>query len=102
LHLWLCGRCGWKFLHNPKEQPAPSLLTKWYTGSYREIASAKRGHMYVDGFEDILEEFPQPKFDCIKPFCKELRRILFPYKYRLFIGTLRDPEILYGPSRQSV
>ncbi|XP_044714761.1 kinase [Hirsutella rhossiliensis] len=57
--LWLCGR----------------------RGSYREIASAKRGHMHVDGFEDILEEFPQPKFDWDG----------------LFVGTPKDPEILYGP-----
>ncbi|KJZ71102.1 hypothetical protein HIM_09521 [Hirsutella minnesotensis 3608] len=95
--LWLCGRRGWEFLRNQKEQLAPSLLTKWYTGSYREIASAKRGHMHVDGFEDILEEFPQPKFDCVKPLCRELRGILFPYRDGLFIGTPKDPEILYGP-----
>ncbi|KAM4066706.1 kinase [Hirsutella rhossiliensis] len=37
---------------------------------YREIASAKRG---------------------------ELRGILFPYRDGLFVGTPKDPEILYGP-----
>ncbi|XP_044714731.1 kinase [Hirsutella rhossiliensis] len=50
----------------------------WYTGSFRKIASAKRGHMDANGFEDILEEFPQPEDG-------------------LFIGTPKDPEILYGP-----
>ncbi|RMZ89596.1 hypothetical protein DV736_g3180, partial [Chaetothyriales sp. CBS 134916] len=55
--IWQCGRRGWKFLHSSKEQPAPSLLTKWYIGTYREIASAKRGHMHVDGFEDILVKY---------------------------------------------
>ncbi|KAM4067635.1 kinase [Hirsutella rhossiliensis] len=61
---------------------------------YREIASAKRGHMHVDGFEDILEEFPQPEFDCVKPLCKDLRGILFPYRDGLLVGTPKDPEIL--------
>ncbi|PHH87414.1 hypothetical protein CDD83_8906 [Cordyceps sp. RAO-2017] len=95
--LWLCGRRGWEFLRSQKEQPTPSLLTKWYSGSYREIAGAKRGYMHVDKFEDILEEFPQPGFDCVKPLCRELRGILFPYRDGLFIGTPKDPEILYGP-----
>ncbi|KEF50786.1 uncharacterized protein A1O9_13160, partial [Exophiala aquamarina CBS 119918] len=95
--IWQCARRGWKFLGNSKEQPTRSLLTKWYTGSYREIASAKRGHMHVDGFEDILEELPQPNFDPVKQLCRELRQILFPYRGGLFIGTPKDPEILYGP-----
>ncbi|KAM4061091.1 kinase [Hirsutella rhossiliensis] len=95
--LWLCNRRGWKFLRNQKEQPTPSLLTKWYSGSYREIAGAKRGYMHVDGFEDILEEFPQPQFDCVKPLCRELRGILFSYWDGLFVGSPNDPEMLYGP-----
>ncbi|KAM4061046.1 caspase [Hirsutella rhossiliensis] len=41
----------------------------------------------ANGFEDILEEFPQPK---------ELRSILFPYRDGLFIGTPKDPEVLHG------
>ncbi|RMZ76173.1 hypothetical protein DV736_g6707, partial [Chaetothyriales sp. CBS 134916] len=94
--IWQCGRCGWKFLHSSKEQPVPSLLTKWYIGTYREIASTKRGHMHVDGFEDILVEFP-PRFDCVKLLCRELRGVLFPYKEGLFVGTPKDPEILYEP-----
>ncbi|KJZ69932.1 hypothetical protein HIM_10688 [Hirsutella minnesotensis 3608] len=99
--LWLCCRRGWEFLRKQKEQPTPSLLTKWYSGSYREIAGAKRGYMHIDGFEDILEEFPQPQFDCVKPLCRELRGILFPYRDGLFVGTPKDPEILYGPIIQA-
>ncbi|KAH8728460.1 hypothetical protein GQ44DRAFT_702345 [Phaeosphaeriaceae sp. PMI808] len=58
--------------------------------------------MQFDGLEDILEEFP-PHFDCVKPLCRELRGILFPYHILntrvvgLFVGTPKDPEILYGP-----
>jgi Fungal protein kinase len=89
--VWQCARRGWG-----EEWPTQSLLTRWYTDSYREIAHAKRGDMGVDGFEDILEEFP-PHFDCVKPLCRELRGILFPYRKGLFIGTPKDPEVLYGP-----
>jgi serine/threonine protein kinase len=40
--IWQCARRGWG-----KEWPKDSLLTKWYTGSYREIANAKFGNMRV-------------------------------------------------------
>ncbi|KAM4062554.1 hypothetical protein HRG_011264 [Hirsutella rhossiliensis] len=86
-----CARRGWG-----SEWPKDALITKWYTGSYREIAHAKRGDMGVDGFEDILEEFP-PHFDCFKSLCREMRGILFPYRGGLFVGTPKDPEILYEP-----
>ncbi|KJZ69251.1 hypothetical protein HIM_11354 [Hirsutella minnesotensis 3608] len=89
--IWQCARHGWG-----REWPKDALITKWYTGSYREIAHAKRGDMGVDGFEDILEEFP-PHFNCVKPLCRELRGILFPYREGLFVGTPKEPEILYGP-----
>ncbi|EDN02619.1 predicted protein [Histoplasma mississippiense (nom. inval.)] len=79
--IWQCARLCW---------------TKWYTGTFRDIARIKRSDMGVDGFEDILNEFPQP-FGCVKPLCKELRGILFPYRNGLFTGTPKDPEILYRP-----
>ena len=41
-------------------------MRKWYETNYEDTADAKRGSMYGDGFEDILEEFP-PAFDAIKP-----------------------------------
>ncbi|PHH90114.1 hypothetical protein CDD83_4460 [Cordyceps sp. RAO-2017] len=90
--VWQCARRGWG-----RKWPNDALITRWYTGSYREIAHAKRGDMGVDGFEDILEEFPQPQFDCVKPLCRKLRGILFPYRDGLFVGTPKDPETLYGP-----
>ena len=70
--------------------------------SYREIANAKFGNMSKSetaglAFENILDEFP-PLFDCVKPLCRTIRDILFPYENGLFIGTPSDPEKLYGPT----
>lgn len=98
--IWQCGRHGWRFSGNPRDQPKDSLLTKWYTGTFRDIARIKRSDMGVDGFEDILEDFP-PSFEFAKPLCRELRRILFPYRDGLFTGTPTDPEVLYGPIIQA-
>jgi len=55
--------------------------------------------MYVDGFEDILDEFP-PSVDCVKPLCRKIRCILFPLLEdgALFTGTTSGPpEQLYDP-----
>ena len=43
-----------------------------------------------------MEEFPS-LFDCVKPLCRTIRDILFPYKDGLFTGTPLDPKILYVP-----
>ncbi|KJZ70353.1 hypothetical protein HIM_10244 [Hirsutella minnesotensis 3608] len=95
--LWLCGRRGWEFVNRPKGQPTDSMFTDWYNGSFRNIAKAKRGNMDANGFEDVLEEFPE-EFECIKPLCRELRSILFPIRDNaLFTGTPKDPGIVYGP-----
>ncbi|KAL1954026.1 hypothetical protein VTO42DRAFT_1804 [Malbranchea cinnamomea] len=96
--LWQCGRRGWEFVRNLRDQPRNSLLRQWYTGSYDEIAIAKHGSVDANRFELILaKEFP-PEFDCIKPLCRELRGILFPIRGNtIFTGTPEDPGILYGP-----
>jgi len=97
--IWQCARRGWEFLNKPTDQ-SRSKLRAWYTGNYEDIANAKLGHMIKaenKGFGFILREFP-PKFDCIKPLCRELRGILFPmHNGDLFTGTPKAPEILYGP-----
>ena len=96
--IWICARRAWerefkcKLLDRPKE----SMLTDWYTGSYKQIAQRKRDAMGVTGFEELLDEFPWV-FDCLKPLCREIRGTLFPYRDGLFIGTPPDPEELYGP-----
>ncbi|PGH23710.1 hypothetical protein AJ80_02316 [Polytolypa hystricis UAMH7299] len=96
--IWQCTLRGWEFVSNPGSQPKPSLLTRWYMGSYEEIATAKGGVVGAKSFELILaKEFP-PQFECIKPLCRELRGILFPIREGdIFTGTPKDPEIFYGP-----
>ena len=95
--IWLCARRGWDLCENPKGRPKESVLTKWYSGSLKEIARSKLGDMHVDGFEGILEEFPTV-FDSVKPLCSKIRGILFPLQKdgTLFKGTRPDPpEKLY-------
>ncbi|KAL1957251.1 hypothetical protein VTO42DRAFT_6157 [Malbranchea cinnamomea] len=96
--LWQCGRRGWEFVRNVKGRPRNSRLTNWYTGSFADIANAKRGNVDAGGFERIMaQEFP-PEFDCVKPLCRELRGILFPIrKNAIFAGIPKDPAILYTP-----
>ncbi|KAG5289062.1 serine/threonine protein kinase Sgk2 [Histoplasma ohiense] len=97
--IWQCIRRGWEKLDKLQRQgqPEESALRDWYTGTYQKIARSKRGDMSVDGFEDILSEFP-PIFECVKPLCIAIRDILFPYKdRRIIVGTPHDPKRLYNP-----
>ena len=99
--LWMCARRAWEreFECKLADRPKRNILTKWYTGSYDDIADAKKGYMHVDEFENILKEFPQA-FNCVKPMCEEIRSILFPLLEdgALFTGTRPDPpEKLYDP-----
>lgn len=90
--IWLCARHGWNICENSKSRPKESVLTKWYCGSFKHIAEAKRGYMHVDGFEDILDEFPTD-FDSVKSLCRKIRGILFPLLEdgALFKLTRPDP-----------
>ncbi|KAI0400036.1 serine/threonine-protein kinase Sgk2 [Xylaria palmicola] len=88
--IWLCARRGWN------KPPKKTMLARWYTGNYDEIAQSKRGDMDAGGLEVILREFPE-KFDFVKPLCREIRDILFPYKRGLFTGTPQNPNVLYSP-----
>ncbi|EEH40557.1 hypothetical protein PAAG_09010 [Paracoccidioides lutzii Pb01] len=82
-----------------QERPEFSMLRKWYTGNYEEIATYKRGNMEAGGFERILmKEFP-PWFDWVKPLRRNIRRILFPHGAEgLIVGTPQDPKRLYDPT----
>jgi hypothetical protein len=96
--IWQCVRRGWDFVKKPMDH-STSKLRAWYTGNYDDIANSKLGHMTKaedKGFAFILREFP-PAFDCVKPLCRELLGILFPYKNGPFTGTPKEPDILYGP-----
>lgn len=94
--LWLCARRGWHLSTKLERRPKKSMLSRWYSGSYEEIAQNKRGDMDKNGLDMILNEFPST-FDSVKPLCRTIRDILFPHKDGLFTGTPRDPEILYAP-----
>ena len=92
--LWICARRGWK-----DSPPKNSALTKWYSGTFDEIANAKLGHMTKSenkGFGFILREFSRG-FDPVKPLCKALWDILFSYTSEgMFMGTPKEPEVFYG------
>ncbi|KAI4153240.1 MAG: hypothetical protein L6R39_001622 [Caloplaca ligustica] len=94
--IWLCARQGWRFSGDSRGQPKDSMLVRWYAGTYKEIAQNKRGDMDRSGLEVILDEFP-PMFEYVKPLCRTIRDVLFPYKHGLFTGTPQDPELLYTP-----
>ena len=59
--LWMCARRIWEreFKCKPEDRPKRNILTKWYTGSFDDIADAKKGYMHEDDFEKILMEFPR-------------------------------------------
>lgn len=72
-----------------------SILRDWYTGNYKQIANAKRGHMDKNGFENVVAEFA-PRNEDLKQLARELRNVLFPIRDgAIFTGTLRDNDIMY-------
>ena len=99
--LWICARRTWEreFFCLAIDRPKESILTWWYSGSFKAIAGRKEHAMGVNGFEELLDEFPAA-FDHVKPLCKKIRGILFPLLVNgaLFKGTRPDPpEKLYDP-----
>lgn len=98
--LWVCGRRVWQreFRCNMKDWPESNLLNMWYTGDFDLIARSKEYCMSLNGFPELLKEFPRA-LDCSKPLCEELREILFPYKNNrmLFSTPPGPPENLYNP-----
>ena len=69
--LWMCARRAWEREFECKlvNRPKKNILAKWYTGSFDDIADAKKSYMQVDEFEKILVELPEA-FDCVKPLCE--------------------------------
>jgi hypothetical protein len=106
--IWLCIRYGHEEAGDRLEaaganeskpnkrrvRPAKtSILRGWYTGTYAEIANIKRGHMV--GFEDVTAQFA-PEFTNLKDLAEDLRDVLFPIRGKLFTGTYKDRNIMYG------
>ncbi|KAF2164526.1 hypothetical protein M409DRAFT_67691 [Zasmidium cellare ATCC 36951] len=94
--IWLCARRGWHLDAPAKSRSKVSVLSQWYTGTYKDIARNKRGDIDRSGLEDILKDFPSA-FETVKPLCRAIRDILFPYRDGLFTGTPQDPYVLYKP-----
>jgi len=95
--LWISARRAWNnFGFWFEGRPKQSRLIKWYTGSFDNIAEAKKGYMRADRFEYILTKFLRA-FDRIEPLCKAVRGILFPFfkDGELDTGTPSNPENLY-------
>ncbi|KAG5302196.1 serine/threonine protein kinase Sgk2 [Histoplasma ohiense] len=99
--IWQCARHGWEKLDELQRQRQDrlkdSMLKKWYSSTFRDIATYKRGNMEAGGFEYLLQEFP-PGFECVKPLCRTIRGVMFPHgKEGLIVGTPQDPKRLYDP-----
>ncbi|RMZ78041.1 hypothetical protein DV736_g6695, partial [Chaetothyriales sp. CBS 134916] len=93
--VWLSVRRAWD-LPGVGKRPAASRLTGWYTGSYYNMLTTKKGQMDENGFEDILTEMP-PAFEVVKPLCRTLREILFKYRDGPYTGTPDEPDDFYVP-----
>ncbi|KAM3548089.1 hypothetical protein ARSEF4850_009621 [Beauveria asiatica] len=96
--LWMCARESWgkEKIRGEETPPLTSRLRKWEIGSFEEMADAKRGHMTVDGLEDIMEEFPSA-FETVKPLCLKIRSFLFGDTARLMVETpAGEPQRLYS------
>lgn len=97
--IWLCARRGWEVVPARMSKSRRSTLSHWHTGSYHDIARDKLGDMdkgRQKGLELILDGLT-PSFACVKPLCRSLRDILFPYHDGLFTGTPQDAKVLYDP-----
>ena len=97
--LWICARRVWErgFRCKRKDRPRDSALKGWYRGTFKEIAKIKYYDMSVDGFKELLEEFPS-SLDCVKPLCIKIRGMFFPILKdgSMDIGTpSAPPEKLY-------
>ena len=96
--LWMCARNAWdkeNIRKHDEEAPAESILRKWEIGNFKDIASAKMGHMTVNSLEDIMDEFPEA-LEAVKPLCLQIRSILFGDTARMVLGTPSvEPAQLY-------
>lgn len=97
--LWICAHRAWKreFLCSTVDRLRESMLSEWYTSSFKKIAWRKEYAMSVNEFEQLLNELSLV-FDHVKPLCKKIRGILFSLlkNEALFIETSSNsPEKLY-------
>ncbi|SZF00314.1 unnamed protein product [Blumeria hordei] len=90
--VWVCINCGWKKGTNPHQ----TFLTKWYTGTAKEIHTHKRLFIKIDKFEDTLSKF-SPMFEDVTDLVEEFREQIFNSQKQTRTGSLDDPNKLYEP-----
>ncbi|OJD18928.1 hypothetical protein ACJ73_08677 [Blastomyces percursus] len=82
---------------NLETLPVINLFSSLRNGTLAPTRKLQQGNIEAGGFERILmKEFP-PWFDWVKPLCRTIRPILFPYgEDGLIVGTPLDHR-LYDP-----
>ncbi|KAI0869052.1 serine/threonine-protein kinase Sgk2 [Hypoxylon argillaceum] len=100
--LWMCARTSWtkaEFQGGKNNGPVKvSKLERWVKGNFEDIADRKQYLMGLNGFQDILDEFPKA-FKVVQPLCDSIRLLLFPLDERgnMFLGTpTKPPDELYS------
>jgi hypothetical protein len=68
----------------------------YHEDAEKDIADPKPGHLHVDKFGKVLNEFPEAF--CLCQVCWKIKGTLFPYKNGLFVGTPPGPpDMLHKP-----
>ncbi|VCU40003.1 Bgt-20360 [Blumeria graminis f. sp. tritici] len=90
--LWLSMSRGWD---KGKEQNQ-DYLSKWFTGTAKEIFEFKKAQMKKPNFEEgVLSKF-SPKFYGLRTLAKEFWRIIFLTNGTFFTGSYKDNNALYN------
>ncbi|SZF00711.1 unnamed protein product [Blumeria hordei] len=92
--LWQCLSCGWKDGENPNKE----YLSKWYTGTAKEIFDFKETEIESSHFvKQLLPRFSD-KYESIEDLALEWRQILFLPQGEFFMGSHKDNKALYTAS----
>ncbi|SZF01130.1 unnamed protein product [Blumeria hordei] len=90
--LWLCMSNGWE----KGKKADQEYLSKWFTGTAKEIFKFKKTQMEESNFEeDVLSKFSL-KFDGLRTLAKEFWRIVFLTNGTFSIGSYKDNNTLYN------
>ncbi|CCU78151.1 serine/threonine-protein kinase Sgk2 [Blumeria hordei DH14] len=93
--LWLCISNGWE-KGKKGEKADQEYLSKWFTGTAKEIFEFKKNQMGESNFEgDVLSKFSK-KFGGLKTLASEFWRIIFLTNGTFSIGSYKDNNTLYN------
>ncbi|SZF01195.1 unnamed protein product [Blumeria hordei] len=90
--LWLCMNNGWE----KGEEADQEYLSKWFTGSAKEIFEFKISQMTKSNFEGFVLKRFSPKFDGLSTLAMEFWNIIFLLNGTFFIGSYKDNNKLYS------